>query len=409
MSENRLSRLLLLIIIPISLMSLACTRVDPPLGGMYRGVLDSPGGELAFLFELTADSTGWTGAVHNGADRARFSHVVFDGDSLELGFAHYDSYLRAVVSAEGHLEGYWVRRGAGTTVNRMAFRAERGATRRYTPADAGTAFAGTWAVRFTDAAGSTPAEAVFAKAGDRWFGTFRTETGDYRFLEGTASADSLVLSVFDGAHAFLFKGHLEAENRIFGRYWSRDAYTAQWDAEPGAATLRDPFSITKPSAPGVRAAFELPDQTGAMLSLNDPRFAGKPVVLYLFGTWCPNCADVSTLLKELHAQYADRGLEVVGLAFEYSGDFATDADMVRRYRERFEVPWPTAIAGISDKAAAGKVVSFLDAVVAYPTTVFLNRDHTIRAVHTGFNGPGTGSYYFQEIERFKSQLDAITR
>jgi hypothetical protein len=35
-------------------------------------------------------------------------------------------------------------------------------------------------------------------------GTFLTETGDYRYLEGMMHNGKLYLSCFDGSHAFLF-------------------------------------------------------------------------------------------------------------------------------------------------------------------------------------------------------------
>ena len=50
-----------------------------------------------------------------------------------------------------------------------------------------------------------PAKGIFfQKDGDVVTGTFRTKTGDYRYLEGVMDGNRLKLSTFDGAHAFLF-------------------------------------------------------------------------------------------------------------------------------------------------------------------------------------------------------------
>src|SRR3712207_7462773 len=55
-----------------------------------------------------------------------------------------------------------------------------------------------------------------------------------------------------------------------------------------------------------------------------------------------------TTLFRSYRKYHSRGLEVVGLAFEATGDTAVDARQVRRYREKFRIPFPLLLAGTSD-------------------------------------------------------------
>ena len=54
---------------------------------------------------------------------------------------------------------------------------------------------------------------------NRVTGTLRTNTGDYRYLEGIVDGDSLRLSTFDGAHAFLFTAKV-TDSSLSGTFYS---------------------------------------------------------------------------------------------------------------------------------------------------------------------------------------------
>jgi hypothetical protein len=64
---------------------------------------------------------------------------------------------------------------------------------------------GKWDVTITSPNG-TPRKALaeFEQSGDKLTGSFLTPSGDYRFLEGIVTGDSLKLSTFDGSHAYTF-------------------------------------------------------------------------------------------------------------------------------------------------------------------------------------------------------------
>jgi hypothetical protein len=45
----------------------------------------------------------------------------------------------------------------------------------------------------------------------------------------------------------------------------------------------------------------------------------------------------------------------------------------------------------------------LNKIISFPTAIFIGKDGSVRKVHTGFNGPGTGTYYtdfIKEIDLF---------
>ena len=53
-------------------------------------------------------------------------------------------------------------------------------------------------------------------------------------------------------------------------------------------------------------------------------------------------------------------------------------------------------------------LQFIDEIKSFPTTIVLDGQHKIKKVHTGFYGPGTGSYYQKFTEEFYMLLDKIT-
>jgi hypothetical protein len=42
--------------------------------------------------------------------------------------------------------------------------------------------------------------------------------------------------------------------------------------------------------------------------------------------------------------------------------------------------------------------------MSYPTTIFLNRNHEVVGIHTGFNGPATGQAYINQNRAFDRMM-----
>ena len=58
------------------------------------------------------------------------------------------------------------------------------------------------------------------------------------------------------------------------------------------------------------------------------------------------------------------------------------------------------LGGGAEKREAGAAFPTLSRILAYPTTLILDRDHRITAVHAGFSGPATGKIY----EAFREKI-----
>jgi thiol-disulfide isomerase/thioredoxin len=380
-----------------------CIAQTNSLTGSWRAGLTSPGGLIEFGLEITEENNRWQAYLINGSERIEIPQVELEGDRLCLRIKHYDSELRFVgLEAGDQLKGTWRKRRGKNEWVTMQFSAIREQDQaNESPRD----FLGRWAVQFSSS--EDPAVAVFEQQqeSNRVKGTFLTTTGDYRYLDGTVSDDQLSLSCFDGAHAFLFRARLTENEVIEGEFWSSNTWHETWKANRDpAAKLPEAFAQTIVADQTKLSDLMFPDLTGTPRRLDDPKFAGKARIIYVFGSWCPNCHDAAAYFSELQKRYGDQGLSILGLAFELTGEFERDSRQVREYLDRHDATYPVLIAGLADKSKASQALPLLDRVRSYPTTIFVDSRGQIRGVHTGFTGPATGSEYESLKKKFEDLI-----
>jgi thiol-disulfide isomerase/thioredoxin len=377
----------------------ACRQ--PSIDGTWRAVLSSPGGELPFTLRIT----GGRAVVVNGAEQAPASGVDVNGSAVTIRFDWYDSAIHATLRGNT-MTGEWTRT-VPAGISRLAFHATRGEQPRFLPiAGSRGDVSGIWQAQFKDSDGVSPARGEFHQdpGSTRVTGTFLTPTGDDRYLEGSFENGVLRLSTFDGAHAFLFRARAMADGKLAGDYWSRDSYHATWTATRDAnATIPDGWKDVALTNADGRFQFRFPDLNGKPVSLTDDRFRGKVVLVNIFGSWCPNCNDEAPLLAEWDRKYRRDGLEIVGLAYEFTGNAARDREMVRRFAKRHHIDYTLLLAGVSDKAKASATLPDLTRVLAFPTSVFVGRDGKVKKIYSGFAGPGTGRHY----DELRHEIDSL--
>ncbi len=412
---------------PLLALCASSTPVQPQSGpqpalGPWRAVLTCPGGEIPFRLDLVRVGRRLEARIHNASEVIEVRRVeASPAGELVFHIEPYDSRLRAQVGTDGKtLSGTWERYRNVGEATRLPFHASAGDAPRFGPGSDGVtgprdttdasaldAIAGRWRVDFDS--DEHDAVAVFEVLdGGRVGGTFLTTLGDYRYLEGAVHGRSLYLSVFDGAHAFRFVARLQQDGSLAGDFWSRDSWHETWTAvKDDEADLPDAFGLTTWTGAVPLADLVFPDTQGVARSLADPAFAGRARILTLFGTWCPNCNDATRYLVELDGRYRERGLSIVGLAFEFGDDAERNARQVQHYGEQKGVRYPLLIAGTSDKKAASQAFPVLDRVRAFPTTVFLDAAGKVRAVHTGFSGPATGAEHERLRERFEGLIEEL--
>ncbi len=385
----------------------SATHATKPAPGYWSARV----GEIPFEMAFSSYPNGCFASIENGEEEIflpMFVPEVTDGAARwTLEFPHYDSRIEMALDPDGQvIRGTWTKQRAKGSAQ-LEFEALPivGRSRLRVPyRELREKILGRWRVRFSSS--EDPAVAVFSFGdGNRVFGTFLTTTGDYRYLGGTFDGERLRLSCFDGAHAFRFDARLLDDGSLSGEFLSGDWWRETWTAvRDPVAKLPDAFDRTKWRRGVALGDLAFPDLEGKVRSLDGPDFAGKARIVYVFGSWCPNCHDASRFLGEMWKKYSSRGLSITGLAFELTGDAERDARQVARYRERHEIKYPLLLAGTSDKKTATEQLGALDFVRSYPTTIFVRRDGTVRAIHTGFSGPATGKAYEELKLRFEALI-----
>lgn len=381
----------------------ASTSVAQDVSGLWDAEIDCPGGAIQFGLDLKKEADHWSGFLVNGPERIEVPDVEVDGNKLTLKIDHYDSTVELdfTSGASGDKAvGSWKKRRGPDKWLTMKCSAQR--HRVFDLAAPDKAFLGRFAVTFSGS--DDPAVGIFKQAdgSNRVLGTFLTTTGDYRFLDGYVKEGRLQLSCFDGAHAFLFYAETDGERTLKGDFWSSSSWHETWTAKLDPdAKLPDDFLQTKIAENVDWGALSFPDLDGNPTKLDNPKFAGKARIIYVFGSWCPNCHDAGKYFASLDKRYGNQGLSILGLAFEHTGDFERDAEQVRKYLNRHGSSYPVLIAGLSDKAKASKALPILDRVRSYPTTIFVDKKGDVTAVHTGFTGPATGAAFDQLKQKFE--------
>jgi peroxiredoxin len=383
---------------------------SPPLPvGYWEAYVTLPGGDIETGFELNRNGDVYTATLINGEERVRIDKVSYNDGELLLGFPAFNNEIRATF-ADSELTGTLSILLRGGYVDELPFRAVPGDDMsRESNVAAGHDLSGRWAVSFHNAEkGDAASIGEFTQSGSQLSGTFLNPNGDYRFLAGHVSGDEFFLSTFDGAHAFIFAGEITATGTIENAgFWAGTVWHQNWSAErDDNVVLPDAFSRTFLKPGYEKFTFEFPSEEGVMTSLEDEKYQDKVVLVSLSGTWCPNCNDEAMFFGPFYEKYRGQGLEIVTLMFEHFEDADLAANQVRAFRAKFDIQYDTLIAGVSDKTQAANALPELSAVLAYPTTIFIDRAGRVRKIHTGFRGPGTGEHYVK-LQKDFNELTAM--
>ena len=264
-------------------------------------------------------------------------------------------------------------------------------------------FNGKWEVTFAYSdSNEFQALGVFNQEKSALSGTFITETGDYRFLEGAVKKDSLFLSCFDGSHAFLFKA-VQKNDELFGEFYSGNHYKESWKAIRNENfKLQNPDSITTITTDN-KLTFTFPNLDSLLVTYPSDAFNNKVVIIQIIGTWCPNCMDETVFLSDLYERYNKDGLEIICLAYEKPGSFKDRCKNVKRLIDHSGAKYNFLIAGGSSKKEVERTLPFIKNVLSFPTSIFINKKGQVKKVHSGFYGPGTGDYY----EKYKTEIKGL--
>jgi len=397
----------ILILFTASIFILSCAKPKPVTlkTGIWRGTIDIQGNPLPFNFEIIKTDSTYKANLMDGKETIPLDEVSVQGDSVFINMHIFDIDIRAKINGD-KLSGLYIKNYAKNY--RLPFNAVFGKKGRFDNPTSNGKFDGRWETTFikTDG-GKIPAEGIFKTKGNLLTGTFLTKTGDYRYLEGFTKDNHMELYTFDGNHAFVFKADLQPDGTLKGDYYSgKTGYKPFTAINNPDYELPNPLKLTYLKKGYDKISFTFPGLDGKPVSLSDAKYKGKVIVLQIFGTWCPNCMDETRFYKKWYDKNKDKGVEIIGLAYEnpVNGKFNFDyaKSRVEKMKKKLNVGYDYVLAGISDSKEASKSLPMLNKIMSFPTSIIIDRKGKVRQIHTGFSGPATGKYYEKFVEDFNS-------
>jgi len=371
--------------------------------GIWRAELQvTPQEVLPFIFEVTSQQSL---KIFNAEEVILVNDISYSNDTIVFKTPVFEGYVEAVIHKDG-LKGNFIKESLDRVV---PFSAEYGNNERFKVEtnEVSQDVSGNWEVVFSpdSEADRYIAKGIFKQEDEKITGTFRTTTGDYRYLEGVMEGNTMRLSTFDGAHAFLFTAEIngDAMNGMFysGNHWEEPFVGKRNDTYE----LPDANDLTFLKEGYDALEFTFPDSEGKMVSLSDKRFKNKVVVVQVMGTWCPNCLDESKYYSEYYNAKNHDNIEFIALAFEYAKTKEKAFKSIQRLKNDVGISYPVLLAqyGTSSKTKAQEKLPMLNHVLSYPTSIFIDKKGQVRKIHTGFNGPATGEKYTE----FKAEFTAF--
>lgn len=364
---------------------------------------------LPFEFVISGKKKAQIVTIINGEEQIVLEKGKVISDSIHYVFPAFNSELVLHKKNKKNLKGYWINYNKGKSYM-IPVTASHGFKTRFLVKKEITFpyVEGNWEVTFDPGtADSSKALGIFHQKENRAQGTFLTETGDFRYLDGNVTSDSLFLSCFDGSHAYLITGKIKGDS-IYGSFYSGKHWVGKWNARCNDAfQLTNPDSLTYVVDDNTPFTFTLKDLTNNDFTFPNEDFLNKVTIIQIMGTWCPNCMDETKYFKEIYSKYHSAGLEIISIAYEVGTNFDDYVYKVNRLKERYDLDFKFLIGGSANKGLASEQFNMLNQIISFPTAIFIDRKGQVRKVHTGFNGPGTGQYYLdytKETELFLQEL-----
>lgn len=336
-------------------------------------------------------------------------NIFFLGDSVFITLPVFGTKIEGEIKNDSTFNGLWYNTTKAADY-KLPFHASYNKTRRFSPSEKVPAdFSGKWEVTFSPGKeNANKALGSFEQSDDEIKGTFMTETGDYRYLQGNVDGEIMQLSCFDGAHAFLFKSSMIDKDTIKGSFWSGNHWQEDWIAVRNSKfKLRHPDSINVVHDSASLSQLVFQTLEGSSFPLNDPSLSGKVVVLQIMGTWCPNCMDEARDFSMFYENFNNEGLEVLAVCFERSDKLEEANRKIKRFKRETGAQYPFLFGGAVERVKKDRLFSLIGGISSYPTAVYIDRSGKIRKVSSGYYGPGTGIYHERYLSASKDFIEKL--
>jgi thiol-disulfide isomerase/thioredoxin len=400
-----------LIITSVILSFTACNKTQNHKleDGKWRGEFSVSGQKFPFLFEVQGAATdSATVFLVNGAERVPLRGVTYSGDTVIIPIEAYDAVLTGVVT-DGEFTGKF-RKLFLDNDEGVPFTAAKSDAPRFEAATAPsvTSLSGKWDVDFIRQNGDTSHNVgIFSQDAATLTGSILTNAGDLRYLEGALTNDGFRFSAFAGLSPYLIKARFAGNDSFTGEFHTTGGVTKLIGRRNAEAALADPYSLAYMKKGYDRLDFTFPDIEGRQVSLSDPRYRDKVVIVSVLGSWCPNCLDEMEYLSPWYKENNKRGVEIIGLAFERKDDPGYVKTVLSRLVKRYDTVYEILFAGKLGDDATAKAFPQVSRIMGYPTTIFIDKKGVVRKIYTGFNGPATGLFHEEFKQDFNRAVDDL--
>jgi thiol-disulfide isomerase/thioredoxin len=386
------------------------SQIIPQEGIWQAKLLRNDNNAIIFNFQWQQINNKSVLYIINGAERIKVDKITFSKeDSIIIQMPVFESQFRAKMISSTKLEGVWIKSGAKQN-QIIPFTAIANTSARFEiNAKPKVNISGKWAMVFGEK--NNPAIGIFQQKGALINGSIVTPTGDYRYLSGVVNGDTLLLSTFDGSHAFSFSAIINNTKSItngvfYAGAFGKELFTA---VKNDTVTLPNTTAMYLKDEADNKLHFAFKNLDGKLVSIEDGQFKNKVVIIQLLGSWCPNCMDETAFLSDFYNKNKQRGIEAIGLAYELTDNFERSKNSLLKFKERFGVQYPLLVTGVtvSDEKRTEKTLPQLTPIKVFPSTIIVDKKGRVHSIDTGFYGPGTGEYFETFKHRFYSIIDEL--
>ena len=375
--------------------------------GDWRFTMNLNGKLLPFNARLQDTDSKPLLTIKNGEESISVENTFLRNDSLIASLPVFNTEIQLRVESSDMVSGHFI--DYNRENYRIPLNGEYGNNFRFTSSKSNIDIAQRYRVIFTEKDQTTyPAVLTLSNDSGRVEGTFMTETGDYRYLDGNLMNGGIYLSTFDGSHAFYFQADIEGDSLTNGIFYSGTHYSAEWHGKADAnASLSDPESLTTIENHN-SFNFKLPNQNGDTVTYETMDLKGKIVIIEIMGTWCPNCLDAARSLASIVKDYDD--VVVVPVLFEYQDDIEFARKAYEKFSSKIRFSNKTFLfGGKANKEVALSKFPMLSGFSSFPTIIFLDQTGKVVRIYTGFYGPATGNYYQDFVSGTRALIDSLNR
>jgi len=421
------------------------TNSSEPIDGRWDAVLNNHGTQIPFRLDISGSGPSLKGTFYDGfKPYDGTTSATFQDGKLVLNIEHYLTTINATFK-DGQLTGNVVTQSRSVNAE-YGFEATRHVEAGPASVNA-PSIEGSWIIPLDSpsAKGEKAFRFIVQQNGAEVAASILRVDGDTGAYSGTYKDGKWVLSHFDGSRPGVIEvslaqdGTLEilqntgsakktadqggssggsyqaasvstsaksySESPADSRYATKlVAYRAEVAKAKGLPEPENYETHTTARDANEKFTFNFPDDSGKLVSNEDPRFKGKVVLAIVTGTWCPNCHDEAQYLVQLDKKYRDKGLAIVALDFEEPEQHGS-LERERAFVKKYGVEYTYLIAGAPSEM--WEKVPQLVNLNTWPATVFVGRDGTVKGIHSGFASPASGEFNKQLQQEFTTKIEQL--